>query len=260
MRSSSGSFPVVERLPAASSPALGRHHQAGSGSRCHRGLGRRSSTTSPACRSRDAPRSSRERGRGRPDAHPGHAPDDASGPHYEDVVREVHDSPRQTGARRRGWRGSVASGSPSTRGSVSASRSSTTSPCSATWTGSKPIGCPILVGTSRKGFLGKITGRSVADRQSASVASALAAARSGASIVRVHDVAATVDALRVWEAQIGWRDSPATDPLSLDPDHEDSAGGRLERSVRSNAFRYRSIDEILPTPCCRTGRDLGTKS
>ena len=69
----------------------------------------------------------------------------------------------------------------------------------------EPIGCPILVGTSRKGFLGKITGRAVADRQMASVASALGAAARGAAIVRVHDVAPTVDALRVWEAQVGWR-------------------------------------------------------
>ena len=66
------------------------------------------------------------------------------------------------------------------------------------------IGCPILVGTSRKGFLGKITGRSIADRQAASVASALAAASRGASILRVHDVKMTVDALKVWEAQVGW--------------------------------------------------------
>jgi len=66
------------------------------------------------------------------------------------------------------------------------------------------IGCPVLIGTSRKGFLGKITGRSIADRQAASVASALAAAARGASIVRVHDVAETVDALLVWGAQNGW--------------------------------------------------------
>ncbi len=68
----------------------------------------------------------------------------------------------------------------------------------------QPIGCPVLIGTSRKGFLGKITGRSIADRQAASVASALAAAARGASIVRVHDVAETVDAFLVWGAQNGW--------------------------------------------------------
>ena len=66
------------------------------------------------------------------------------------------------------------------------------------------VGCPILVGTSRKGFLGKITGRTVNDRQAGSVASALAASARGASIVRVHDVRATVDALLVWTAQNGW--------------------------------------------------------
>ena len=66
------------------------------------------------------------------------------------------------------------------------------------------LGCPLLVGTSRKGFLGKLTGRTTSDRQVASVASALAASARGASIVRVHDVRATVDALLVWTAQNGW--------------------------------------------------------
>lgn len=66
------------------------------------------------------------------------------------------------------------------------------------------IGCPILVGTSRKGFLGTVTGRSVNDRGAASVASALASAVGGASVVRVHDVAATRDAIKVWGYQRGW--------------------------------------------------------
>ncbi len=70
------------------------------------------------------------------------------------------------------------------------------------------LGCPILVGTSRKGFLGTITGRPIAERQAASVGSALACAASGASVLRVHDVAATRDALLVWQAQRGW-ESPA---------------------------------------------------
>lgn len=59
---------------------------------------------------------------------------------------------------------------------------------------------PLLVGWSRKSTLGAITGRDVAQRQFASVAAALAAVQSGARIVRVHDVAATVDALKVWQA------------------------------------------------------------
>jgi dihydropteroate synthase len=66
------------------------------------------------------------------------------------------------------------------------------------------LGCAMVVGTSRKRFLGAITGRDVADRVMASVASALASADAGAGVVRVHDVAATVDAFQVWNAQRGW--------------------------------------------------------
>ena len=62
------------------------------------------------------------------------------------------------------------------------------------------LGRPVLVGWSRKGTLGRLTGLAVEDRLAASVAAALAAVRSGAHIVRVHDVAATVDALKVWRA------------------------------------------------------------
>ena len=57
---------------------------------------------------------------------------------------------------------------------------------------------PILVGLSRKSSLGAITGRDVNHRSYASVAGALIAAQKGASIVRVHDVAATVDAFKIW--------------------------------------------------------------
>lgn len=62
------------------------------------------------------------------------------------------------------------------------------------------LGRPLLVGWSRKGTLGQVTGRPVAERLAASVAAALLAVQRGASIVRVHDVAATVDALKVWRA------------------------------------------------------------
>ena len=58
---------------------------------------------------------------------------------------------------------------------------------------------PVLVGVSRKRMIGEITGRSVEDRLAGSVAAALRAVENGASIVRVHDVAATVDALKIWE-------------------------------------------------------------
>ena len=60
---------------------------------------------------------------------------------------------------------------------------------------------PVLVGLSRKSMLGAVTGREQpADRVAASVAAALLACQQGASMVRVHDVAATRDALAVWEA------------------------------------------------------------
>ncbi len=62
---------------------------------------------------------------------------------------------------------------------------------------------PLLVGWSRKGTLGLLTGRAVQDRGAASVAAALAAVHHGAAVVRVHDVAATVDALKVWQAACG---------------------------------------------------------
>jgi dihydropteroate synthase len=62
------------------------------------------------------------------------------------------------------------------------------------------LGVPVLAGLSRKGMLGTLTGRPVEQRVHASVAAALAAAARGAAILRVHDVAATVDALRVWQA------------------------------------------------------------
>lgn len=64
----------------------------------------------------------------------------------------------------------------------------------------EPLGLPLLVGLSRKSMLGALTGREVDDRLAASIAAALIAAERGARIIRVHDVAATRDALRVLEA------------------------------------------------------------
>ena len=61
-------------------------------------------------------------------------------------------------------------------------------------------GYPVVAGLSRKGSLGEITGRSVDERMPASLAAALSAVKHGAAIVRVHDVRATVDALKVWAA------------------------------------------------------------
>jgi dihydropteroate synthase len=62
------------------------------------------------------------------------------------------------------------------------------------------LGYPVLAGWSRKSSLGVLTGRDASQRLVASVAAALAAVQKGARIVRVHDVAETVDALKVWEA------------------------------------------------------------
>lgn len=62
------------------------------------------------------------------------------------------------------------------------------------------IGVPVLAGLSRKSSLGLITGREVGDRLAASLAAHLFAVQNGALFVRVHDVAATVDALKVWAA------------------------------------------------------------
>jgi len=62
------------------------------------------------------------------------------------------------------------------------------------------LGCPVLVGASRKSFIGKITGRAVEGRLAGSVAVATWSVAQGARILRVHDVAETVDAVRLTEA------------------------------------------------------------
>src|SRR5262249_51196580 len=64
----------------------------------------------------------------------------------------------------------------------------------------RTLHCPVLVGFSRKGMLGHLTGRRADDRLAASVAAAVLAVQRGAGIVRVHDVAATRDALAVLRA------------------------------------------------------------
>lgn len=64
----------------------------------------------------------------------------------------------------------------------------------------RTIGLPVLAGLSRKSMIGALTGRLPAQRMAGSVAAALAAAARGAQILRVHDVAETVDALKVWQA------------------------------------------------------------
>ena len=65
------------------------------------------------------------------------------------------------------------------------------------------LGAPVLAGLSRKSMLGTITGQDVDHRVYASVAAALLAVQRGARVVRVHDVRATCDALKVWNAVNG---------------------------------------------------------
>ena len=64
------------------------------------------------------------------------------------------------------------------------------------------LGWPVLAGISRKSVLGQIVGRELDDRLHASVAAALLAVAHGAAVVRVHDVAATRDALQVLQAVV----------------------------------------------------------
>jgi dihydropteroate synthase len=70
------------------------------------------------------------------------------------------------------------------------------------------LGSVVLIGTSRKRFLGTITGHGVTERATASAVSSLAACAAGARVVRVHDVAATADAIKVWGTIRGWGGSP----------------------------------------------------
>jgi dihydropteroate synthase len=62
------------------------------------------------------------------------------------------------------------------------------------------LGRPLLVGASRKSFLGKLSGKAAAERLTGSIAAATVAALQGASVLRVHDVAATREALAVVDA------------------------------------------------------------
>jgi dihydropteroate synthase len=64
----------------------------------------------------------------------------------------------------------------------------------------RELGLPVLAGLSRKSTIGALTGRPVEQRMAGSLGAALAAVAQGARIVRVHDVAETVDALKVWNA------------------------------------------------------------
>ena len=71
------------------------------------------------------------------------------------------------------------------------------------------LGRPIVIGTSRKSFLGRLTGRDVTERVHATVATSVIAFERGARVFRVHDVAATADALAVTAATFApWPQTP----------------------------------------------------
>lgn len=63
------------------------------------------------------------------------------------------------------------------------------------------LGCAVLLGVSRKGFIGRLSGETVAARRApGSIAAGLAGLEQGVQILRVHDVAETIQAIRVWDA------------------------------------------------------------
>jgi dihydropteroate synthase len=82
------------------------------------------------------------------------------------------------------------------------------------------LGRPIVIGTSRKSFLGEIAGGGPGERLPGTIATNVLAYTRGASVFRVHDVAPVRDALTVTAATLGWRWRPRSageSPTSLDP-------------------------------------------
>jgi dihydropteroate synthase len=77
------------------------------------------------------------------------------------------------------------------------------------------LGRPLVIGTSRKSFIGRITGRDVTERVYGTVATCVLALERGARVFRVHDVAAVADALKITSATVaGWPTSPRTTTTS----------------------------------------------
>ena len=64
----------------------------------------------------------------------------------------------------------------------------------------RELGRPIVIGTSRKSFLGTLTGREIGERLGGTIASNVLALRAGADVFRVHDVSQVAQALRVAES------------------------------------------------------------
>jgi dihydropteroate synthase len=74
------------------------------------------------------------------------------------------------------------------------------------------LGRPVVIGTSRKSFIGRLTGRDVTERVHGTVATCVLAFERGARVFRVHDVAAVADALAVTAATVApsWPASPTS--------------------------------------------------
>ena len=74
------------------------------------------------------------------------------------------------------------------------------------------LGRPVVIGTSRKSFLGRVTGRSIEDRLAATIATNVLAYERGARVFRVHDVAPVRDALIIAGATVRrrWPTTPTT--------------------------------------------------
>ena len=194
-------------LRRAAGPPLRRHLQ-GSRGRAGAGGGRLHDQRHlrVPLGSRDGGRGPGRRLPGDPHAHAGRAEDHAGEPVYEDVVAEVY----EFFVERLSWavdqgidRGATCS---SIRASASARRSRTTWRCSATWTASAALGRPVVLGTSRKRFIGEVLGLpEPTDRVRRHGGHHGHGPRSrGWSIVRVHDVEENAQAVRlaraVWAA------------------------------------------------------------
>lgn len=85
------------------------------------------------------------------------------------------------------------------------------------------LGVPVLAGLSRKSMIGAVTGRPVGQREIGSAVAAVLAAEQGALLLRVHDVAATAEALSVWRAyreQPALRSAASAQPVPRWPDEE----------------------------------------
>ena len=179
--------------------ALGRHLQAaGRGGGARRRRHDRQRRDRIPRRPRDGRARRRPRRRLLPDAHARRAADDADRPRLRRRRQRGQGVPRGADGVRGRARACPRSGSCSTRESASARTSSTTSSCCAGSTSSSRSDARWSIGTSRKSFLGRLTGRAVDDRVAATIATNVLAYARGARVFRVHDVRAR--ALTRWRS------------------------------------------------------------